>query len=71
MLLVTIYRVGSTDTPRGNTEILPGDILMVSKSARKGSADIPFNEILIHSAHPWEGERIVALNLLGRAGHFD
>lgn len=62
-LIALIYRGSEPIVPRGDIEILPGDLLIIcAESATEGMLE-DVKEITLHANHSWNGKKIKDLNI--------
>ncbi len=61
MLIVSLLRGGETVIPKGNTEIVDGDTVVLSAPAFHGKADVTFSEISIGKNSGKKNKRIADL----------
>lgn len=62
-LALMIKRDGETLIPRGDTEILANDSIILSVPTYRGQMDVNLKEVVIDKNHSWCGKHIEELNL--------
>jgi cell volume regulation protein A len=63
LLIVLLQREGHTHTPRGDTVILPGDVLVISGESFSGDTHTQISQVLVEDDNPWAGKLIKDLEL--------
>ncbi|MCR5097377.1 MAG: ion transporter [Lachnospiraceae bacterium] len=63
IMVVAVIRGNNVITPRGNTQIKPGDELIMGCLAYKNEHGIRAREFMIDDTHPWNGEYLWNLQI--------
>ena len=62
-IIALVIRGGDTVVPRGDTEILLGDkLIMCAESPSEGMLE-DVKEIILHAKHPWNGQKIKDIDI--------
>ncbi|MDR2109038.1 MAG: potassium/proton antiporter [Coriobacteriales bacterium] len=63
ILIVLIKRGDTTIAPRGDTVVLPGDVLVLAGEQYTGDAHTTITQMLVEASNPWVGHQIKDLHL--------
>ena len=63
LILALILRKGEVVIPKGNTELMAGDRLILGAEAFQDEINIKLKEIIVKQMHPWNGHAIQDLDI--------
>ena len=62
-LICGVKRDGQILIPRGDTQLRPGDSLVIGAESHKGDRPVDLKEVTLGQDHPWSGEAIKDLDI--------